>query len=167
MRHRVQQLEISREYTVDRYTDVIDTLFSLQLSTFGNAIESSIFRQQIAFVAFSQAKEKAGQERALLSAMLSDLNFSAGRIASFNQIKAAEEARLANFLRLADPEAMASYQAILEQPYIKDAERIRQRVLAAGLRESTYGKGWWKGLRRLHCPAPKHGFRSPAEKLMP
>lgn len=43
---------------VDRYTEVIDTLFSLQLSTFGNSIESSIFRQQIAFVAFSQAKEK-------------------------------------------------------------------------------------------------------------
>ena len=39
MRHRVQQLEISREYTVDRYTDVIHPLFSLQLSTFGNAIE--------------------------------------------------------------------------------------------------------------------------------
>ena len=165
MRHRVQQLEISREYTVDRYTDVIDTLFSLQLSTFGNAIESSIFRQQIAFVAFSQAKEKAGQERALLSAMLSDLNFSAGRIASFNQIKAAEEARLANFLRLADPEAMASYQAILEQPYIKNAERIRQRVLAAGLRESISGKGLVEGIEAPALPRPEAWFSLASGKI--
>jgi hypothetical protein len=115
MRHRVQRLEISREYAVDRYTEVIDTLFSLQLSTFGNSIKSSIFRQQIAFVAFSQAKEKAGQERALLSAMLSDLKISVqADSSSFNQIKAAEEARLGNFLRLADPEALASYQTILQ-----------------------------------------------------
>jgi diguanylate cyclase (GGDEF)-like protein/PAS domain S-box-containing protein len=165
MRHRVQRLEISREYTVDRYTEVIDTLFSLQLSTFGNSIESSIFRQQIAFVAFSQAKEKAGQERALLSAMLSDQNFSAGRLISFNQIKAAEEARLGNFLRLADPEALASYQTILKQPEIKDAERIRQRVLAAGLREATYGKGLLEEVEAPPLPRPEAWFSLASEKI--
>ena len=165
MRQRVRQLEISREYTVDRYTSIIDALFSMQLSTFGNAIESSIFRQQIAFVAFSQSKEKAGQERALLSAMLSDHNFSAGRISSFNKIKAAEEARFANFTRLADPEALASYQSILEQPYIKEAERIRQRVLAAGLRETTHGSAVLEGVEPLALPRPETWFALSSAKI--
>jgi len=165
MRQRVGRLEISREYTVDRYTGIIDALFNMQLSTFGNAIESSIFRQQIALVAFSQSKEKAGQERALLSAMLSDRNFSAGRISSFNKIKAVEEARLANFTRLAEPDAQARYQSILEQPYIKEAERIRQKVLAAGLRKSTYGTGLQDEGEASALPQPEVWFSLISAKI--
>lgn len=137
LRLRVRQLELSRDYTVDRYTAIIDTLFDMQLSAFGNAIEPSIFRRQMAFIAFAQAKETAGQERALLSAMLSDRNFSAGRMVTLNRIKAAEAARLANFVRLADQEALVAYQKILKQPYVKDAERIRQKVQAAAWREGS------------------------------
>ncbi|UCV02455.1 EAL domain-containing protein [Dechloromonas denitrificans] len=141
LRLRVRQLEISRDYTVDRYTGIIDTLFDLQLSTFGNASEPSIFRKQMAFIAFAQAKEMSGQERALLSAMLSDRNFSAGRMVMLNSIKAAEAARLANFVGLADQEALAAYQNILKQAYIKDAERIRQKVQAAAWREALGDEG--------------------------
>ncbi|UCV06752.1 EAL domain-containing protein [Dechloromonas denitrificans] len=141
LRLRVRQLEISRDYTVDRYTGIIDTLFDLQLSTFGNASEPSIFRKQMAFIAFAQAKEMSGQERALLSAMLSDRNFSAGRMVMLNSIKAAEAARLANFVRLADQDALAAYQNILKQAYIKDAERIRQKVQAAAWREALGDEG--------------------------
>jgi diguanylate cyclase (GGDEF)-like protein/PAS domain S-box-containing protein len=137
LRLRVRQLELSRDYTVDRYTAIIDTLFDMQLSAFGNAIEPSIFRRQMAFIAFAQAKETAGQERALLSAMLSDHNFSAGRMVMLNSIKAAEAARLANFVRLADQEALVAYQTILKQPYVKDAERIRQKVQAAAWRDGS------------------------------
>ncbi|PKO94754.1 MAG: hypothetical protein CVU16_01465 [Betaproteobacteria bacterium HGW-Betaproteobacteria-10] len=158
MRQRVGQLEISREYTVDRYSDLIDRLFNFQLSTFGNASGSTLFRQQIAFAAFSQAKEKAGQERALLSAMLSDHNFSAGRMLSLNKIKAGEEARLANFLRLAEPEVQARYQAMLEQSFVKDAERIRQKVIAAGLREATYGARLPTGVAPPVLPRPEEWF---------
>lgn len=165
MRQRVQELEISREYTVDRYSDLIDRLFNLQLSAFGNASGSAIFRQQIAFAAFSQAKENAGQERALLLAMLSDRNFSAGRMVSFNKIKAGEEARLANFLRLAEPELQAHYQALLEQSYVKDAERIRQKVVAAGLREAIYGARLPNDLASPVLPRPEEWFALSSAKI--
>ena len=66
LRQRVSNREISRDYTVDRYTELVDALFDMQLSTFGNAVKSSLFRKQMAFVAFSQAKETADKERALL-----------------------------------------------------------------------------------------------------
>jgi len=159
LRLRVKQLEISRDYTVDRYTGIIDTLFDLQLSTFGNAIEPSIFRKQMAFIAFAQAKEMAGQERALLSAMLSDRNFSAGRMVMLNSIKAAEAARLANFVRLADQEALVVYQTILKQPYIKDAERIRLKVQAAALREGLVDEA------AVVLPSPDAWFELASAKI--
>ncbi|WP_428825326.1 EAL domain-containing protein [Azonexus sp. IMCC34842] len=159
LRLRVRQLEISRDYTVDRYTGIIDTLFDLQLSAFGNAIEPSIFRKQMAFIAFAQAKEMSGRERALLSAMLSDRNFSAGRMVTLNSIKAAEAARLANFVRLADQEALATYQKILKQPYIKDAERIRQKVQAVAWRDGLADEG------TVVLPSPDAWFELASAKI--
>jgi hypothetical protein len=165
IRPRVRQLEISRDYTVDRYTGIINSLFDLQLSSFGNAIESSIFRKQMAFIAFAQAKEMAGQERALLSAMLSDNNFSAGRMLTLNNIRAAEEARLGNFVRLAEEDAMAGYHDILNQAYIKEAERIRQKVQAAALRESFHGSALANGNASLTLPRPEVWFELASAKI--
>jgi diguanylate cyclase (GGDEF)-like protein/PAS domain S-box-containing protein len=161
IRQRVQALTISREYTVDRYTGIIETLFDLQLNTFGRTIESSIFREQMAFIAFMQAKEKAGQERALLSAMLSDQNFSIGRMDTFQSIKAVEAARLSHFSRLAAPSALAGLAAIQEQPFIKSADRIRQKVRSASLREIASNEGEDK----LQLPSPEAWFALSSAKI--
>lgn len=165
LRPRIKSLELSRDYTVDRYTGVIDALFDLQLSTFGNAIESSIFRQQIAFIAFSQAKETLGQERALLSAMLSDHNFSAGRMLTLNNIRATEQARLANFVRLADPDATDKYRNILDQTYTKDAERIRQKVKAAALWQESHRNMSATEVLSVSLPAPEVWFEVSSAKI--
>lgn len=158
IREGVSSLKMSRDFSVDQYTGIINALFDLQLSSFGNGIESSIFRQQMAFVSFAQAKEMAGQERALLSAMLADNNFSAGRMAALTNIRASEEARLANFIRLAEPETREIYQGILKEPYIKDAERIRQKVQAAGLREAAHGKANAETSYAITLPRPEAWF---------
>ncbi len=165
LRPRVKNRELSRDYTVDSYTTVIDALFDLQLSTFGNAIESSIFRKQMAFVAFSQAKEMAGQERALLSAMLADHNFSAGRMLTLNNIRATEQARLANFVRLADADAGQRYSQILAQSHIKDAERIRQKVKAAALWEESHGGISGKAPLFITLPAPEEWFKVASARI--
>jgi len=165
LRPRVKNRELSRDYTVDRYTAVIDAFFDLQLSSFGSAIESSLFRKQMAFVAFSQAKETAGKERALLSAILADRNFSAGRMLTLNNIQATEDARLVNFIRLADPEAEEHYRQILRQPYIKEAERIRQKVTAAALREESHGRGGSAEDLSVALPSPEAWFQVASVKI--
>ncbi|MBL8426234.1 MAG: nitrate- and nitrite sensing domain-containing protein, partial [Dechloromonas sp.] len=165
LRQRVSNREISRDYTVDRYTELVDALFDMQLSTFGNAVKSSLFRKQMAFVAFSQAKETAGKERALLSAILSDHNFSAGRMLSLNNLRATEQARLVNFTRLAEPDAERLYREILQQPDIKEAERIRQKVKAAALWEESHGKGSASTLLAVALPSPEAWFQVASIKI--
>ena len=139
LRAKTLALSLSRDYTVDRYSQLIDRLFNLQLNTFGRGFESAIFRQQMAFVAFMQAKEEAGQERALLSAMLSDKNFSAGRMDKLKTIKSFEAARTSFFSNMAEPQVVSAFIYLQEQPYSHSAERIRQKVRTAGLYEATTG----------------------------
>lgn len=165
LRPRIKKLDLSRDYTVDSYTWVIDTLFDLQLSSFGSAIESSIFRKQMAFIAFSQAKEMLGQERALLSAILSDHNFSAGRMLTLNNIRATEQARLANFVRLADVETATRYREILAQPHIKDAERIRQKIKAVAFWEESHGSMSTTEALSISLPTPEMWFEVSTAKI--
>ena len=164
LRVRTQEQKISRDYTVERYTHIIDLLFEIQLSTFGHGIESSIFRQQMAFIALMQAKEEAGQERALLSAMLSDRNFSAGRMDKLQSIKSFEQARTAHFSSLAEPDLMASFALLQEQPYIQSADRIRQKVRAAGMFEATHGGGMLE-TAQLKLPRAEEWFALSSAKI--
>lgn len=165
LRPRVKNLELSRDYTVDGFTWIIDTLFDLQLSAFGSAIESSIFRKQMAFIALSQAKEMLGQERALLSAILSDHNFSAGRMLMLNNIRATEQARLDNFVRLADAETAASYRQILTQPHIKDADRIRQKIKAVVFWKESHGSMSTTEPLSISLPTPEMWFEVSTAKI--
>ena len=164
LRQRIQALRISRDYTVDRYTHIIDLLFDLQLNTFGPGIETSIFRQQMAFIAFTQAKEEAGQERAQLSAMLADGNFSAGRMDKLQSIKSSEEIRTANFFSLGETSTLTAFTYLQQQPYIHSADRIRQKVRAAGMFAATHGAAL-PDTAQIKLPAAEEWFALSSAKI--
>jgi len=140
LRGQIQAMKFSREYVVDSYTQLIESLFDLQLASFGSSAESSLMRQQMAFIAFVQGKEKSGLERALISAMLADGNFSAGRIALWQSIGAVEAARLSTFRQLADPESAKLLANIENTPNKQQINRIRQQVQALGLLADNDGQ---------------------------
>jgi diguanylate cyclase (GGDEF)-like protein/PAS domain S-box-containing protein len=132
LRARVGALKISRDVAVDRYSAFIDDLFDQQMATISTGRIGWIFRQQMAFVFFLQAKEMAGQERALLTAMLSTEDYSPMRMAAYHHIKAVESARLKKFTQLSDAEGVAGLREILRQPYVAEAEHIRRLIVAIG-----------------------------------
>ena len=139
LRRQIREQVISREFAADAYTALVDAFFDVQMGAFGIAVESSIYRQQMALLAFTQAKERAGQERALLSAMLADRKFTPDRLSKWNGIKAAEEAETVNFLRLADRDVRTRFDAILSEPHVRQADRLRQKVRAMALHGIFYG----------------------------
>lgn len=131
LRQRVRARALSREATVDRYSAMIEMLFDVMSSTL--VTDGSTLRPQLAFMAFLQAKEMAGQERALLTAILSTREFgSFSRMAAFHRIRAIEEQAIKRFLQFAEDDARAGFEAILAQPYIREGDAIRRRVVAAG-----------------------------------
>lgn len=129
-RQRILQLKLSRDAAVDHYTELIEALFEPQLATMSVSHVSWIYRQQMAFIFFLQAKEMAGQERALITAILSSEDFSPIRIAAYYRIHAFEAARVEKFLQLGENEAVAGYRAIEAQPFSEEVDKIRRRVAA-------------------------------------
>jgi diguanylate cyclase (GGDEF)-like protein/PAS domain S-box-containing protein len=131
LRQRVNGLALSREATVDRYSAMIDMLFDVMSSTL--VTDDGTLRSQMAFMAFLQAKEMAGQERALLTAILSSRDFgSFSRTAAFHRIRAIEDQAVKRFLQFAEEDAKAGFEAILAQPFVREGDAIRRRVVAAG-----------------------------------
>jgi diguanylate cyclase (GGDEF)-like protein/PAS domain S-box-containing protein len=131
LRRQVNALTLSRDVVVERYTTSIARLFEVMSAKL--VTDDGMLRSQLAFIAFLQAKEMAGQERALLTAILSSKDFgSFSRMAAYHRIRAVEETYLQQFEQFAEPDAKAGLRAILEQPFIAEAEAIRRRVVAAG-----------------------------------
>lgn len=131
LRQQVVGLALSRDVVIERYTAIISRLFDAMSVKL--VVEEVMLRPQLAFLAFLQAKEMAGQERALLTAILSSGDFSSfARMASYYRIRAVEEERLQQFEQFAEDDAKAGFRSILAQPFIAQADGIRRRVVAAG-----------------------------------
>ncbi|MBI5901075.1 MAG: EAL domain-containing protein [Rhodocyclales bacterium] len=155
LRQLVSELVLSREATVDRYSAMIEMLFDVMNSTL--VTDSGTLRPQLAFLAFLQAKEMAGQERALLTAILSSRDFgSYSRMAAYHRIRAVEELAIKRFLQFADEDARAGFAAIATQTFAREAEAIRRRVVAAGHSAAATGD---------NLPSPEHWFRVSSERI--
>jgi len=130
MRGQITALKVSRDAAVDQYSMLIEALFEPQLATMSIGRVGWIYRQQMAFIFFLQAKEMAGQERALLTAMLSANDFSPMRIAGFYRIRAVEQARLEKFIQLADEETLTGYRRLAAADFAPEIDRIRRLIAA-------------------------------------
>ncbi|MBI4740865.1 MAG: EAL domain-containing protein [Betaproteobacteria bacterium] len=131
LRQQVIGQTLSRDVVVERYTGTISRLFEAMSANL--VADNGMLRSQLAFVAFLQAKEMAGQERALLTAILTSGNFgSFSRMAAYHRIRAVEEAHLQRFRQFAEEDGTSGLDAIAGQPFNAEAEAIRRRVVAAG-----------------------------------
>ncbi|MCK6413901.1 MAG: EAL domain-containing protein [Azonexus sp.] len=154
LRDAISTLRVSHEYAVDHYTGIIEQFFDLQIRFSSANADAALYRQQLALFNFMEAKEHTGRERALLSAMFSDLNFSVGRIESMQRLRAAEEVYRTAFLRLARADLLDDYGKLLALPANAQAQKIRQRAVAAGLR-AMYGN---EAAEALPLPAASEWF---------
>jgi diguanylate cyclase (GGDEF)-like protein len=132
LRQRIGAMNISLDVAVERYTLLIGSLFEPQILTMSVSQVGWIYRPQMAYIAFLQAKEMAGQERALIAAMLSTNDFSTVRMMAYYRIKAVEATRLEYFIQMADVSVTDQYHALEKMPYVQEAEKIRRRVAAVG-----------------------------------
>lgn len=155
LRRLVSELVVSRDVTVDRYSAMIEVLFDEMNASL--VTDGGTLRPQLAFMAFLQAKEMAGQERALLTAILSSRDFgSFSRMAALHRIRAVEELAIKRFLQFAEYDAKTGYEAILARPFIRESDAIRRRVIAAGHSNSASAES---------LPSPERWFQVSSQKI--
>ncbi|MDD5298146.1 MAG: methyl-accepting chemotaxis protein [Rhodocyclaceae bacterium] len=130
LRRRADQFAVPAADTTAYYTSAIAQL----VNAIGTGVEynkdAAISQKVIAYIAFVRAKENAGQERALTTAV-----YAANRIepAQFRTILdriSRQEAHLADFRSVAGTEEQASLQTVLAGAPAQEVERMRAVLIA-------------------------------------
>lgn len=129
LRLQVSALGLFRDVAADRYTAMIATLFEVMAST-AQVADGRMLRPQLALIAFLQAKEMVGQERALLTTMLASRDFgSRTHREELTRVRAQKETYIQQFLRLAEDDARNAYWDMNEQPFVSEVDSIRRQAV--------------------------------------
>ncbi|MCL2345236.1 MAG: EAL domain-containing protein [Desulfobulbus sp.] len=131
LRAAVEDRRISRDAAVQRYTDWIEKLVALLLSRVDSSGRLAV--PQLALISFMRARETAGQERALVTALLSSGDFgNFSRIATYHRLNAIEYTYLTQFYLLAREDLRAQQERLEASSLARELDAIQQRIVAIG-----------------------------------
>jgi methyl-accepting chemotaxis protein len=147
-RQKVINQQIEAKEAVSYYTALIETLLNTISATSHRSDNPGITTQLFAYVNFLQSKERAGIERATMSAVFSKGSFTIETYSRFQQLLAAQENYLAAFRSEATPDSQKIYETTVQGTAVDGVEHMRQVALTVGLESSkTFGvdpETWFK-----------------------
>jgi methyl-accepting chemotaxis protein len=126
IRSRVDNFEISLKDEVAWYTRMNSVILSIIGDASTLAPNKKIAMDLVAYVSFLKAKERAGIERAVLSATFGADKFKCGMYGKFITLVAQQKAFLDDFLTFASPEIKKMYLEHIKDPSFSEVERMRQ-----------------------------------------
>ncbi|GAB6074033.1 methyl-accepting chemotaxis protein [Nautilia lithotrophica] len=129
MRQKVSNLSISVKDEVAWYTKMNATILKIIGLTSRLAPNETIAMDLAAYVSFLKAKERAGIERAVLSATFGADKFKPGMFVKFIRLISEQNAFLDDFLTFASPQMKKMYYRLIQDPSFKEVERMRQIAL--------------------------------------
>jgi putative methionine-R-sulfoxide reductase with GAF domain len=129
-RKQIDAFNITADESSAFYTETIDALLTVvsQSTALNNA---ELARYSSAYLALLQAKERAGRERANLSAALNVGQFSADEFHKFLTISNEQDTYFKLFLFYASDEERAFYRDTMTGPLVDEATNIEQGALKA------------------------------------
>jgi methyl-accepting chemotaxis protein len=125
IRKRVWALKISVADEVKYYTDVNKQILTIVGLTAKLADTAELVKALDAYTNFLKSKERAGIERAVMSATFASDSFKPGVFAKFITLMAEQNAYIDSFLTLADDASKALYMEVMKSPVIQDVAKMR------------------------------------------
>ncbi|HIQ51257.1 MAG TPA: chemotaxis protein, partial [Nautiliaceae bacterium] len=129
IRQRVSSLNISLQEEVAWYTRMNSTILKIIGLTARLAPNEVIAMDLAAYVSFLKAKERAGIERAVLSATFGANKFKEGMFVKFITLISEQRAYLDDFLTFASTEMKKKFYSIIQDPSFKEVEKMREIAL--------------------------------------
>ncbi len=149
LRADVTSLKILQPKAVERYTEINQTLFQFLIQSSQYANYKDVLPLKLAYINLLNAKEKAGLERALLSAVFSRQSLEPGQFRQFVQLVTAQKAYLNHdvMLYLTDEQRKFLNTQLSSGQFIKETTRMRKMVYAAktanGKLQTTVEPEYW------------------------
>jgi methyl-accepting chemotaxis protein len=126
IRNKVSNFEISLKEEVKWYTQMNKTILDIIGLASKLAPNKIITEDLSAYVMFLQAKERAGIERAVLSATFGANKFKDGMFAKFIRLVSEQDAYINAFLTFANDNMKNMYFEIIKDPSFSEVERMRK-----------------------------------------
>ena len=147
-RRMVLSQQMETKEAISYYRSLIKSLLDIVAATSQLSDNPRITSQLFAYVNFLQCKERAGIERATLSAVFSKGAFVPETYNRFQQLLAAQENYLSVFLAASTPETRKLYETTVLGASVDEVERIRLVAMDIGLDSSqSFGieaEHWFK-----------------------
>ena len=147
-RKKVISQQMESKEAVSYYSSLIETLLNTISATSHCSDNPRITSQLFAYVNFLQSKERAGIERATMSAVFSKGSFTTETYSRFQQLLAAQESYLAAFRSEATPDFQKIYETTVQGTAVDGVAHMRQIALTVGLDSSIpFGvdpESWFK-----------------------
>ena len=126
IRAKVDNFEISLKDEVKWYTSMNAKILQIIGLASKLAPNKEIAMDLASYVSFLKAKERAGIERAVLSAAFGADKFKPGLFAKFIKLVAEQNAFIDDFLTLANSEIKKIYLNAIKDPSFREVEKMRQ-----------------------------------------
>ena len=125
IREKINNLSISIENEVAWYTQMNATILKMIGLTSRLAPNETIAMDLAAYVSFLKSKERAGIERAVLSATFGEDMFNPGMFVKFIRLISEQNAFLDDFLTFASPEMKKMYYKSIQDSSFQEVQRMR------------------------------------------
>ena len=129
-RNQIDGLQLKTPEAIGYYTEMNSIFLDLIATSTKEAQNGQIVKGLIAYETFLHSKERAGLERAILSATFAADQFSPGIFEKFIALKAEQEAYTHAFLLIASKPEVASYNETITGPAIDAVEKMRAIAIA-------------------------------------
>jgi len=126
IRSQVTNFQISLKNEVKWYTAMNAIILKIVGLSATLAPNEKIAMDLAAYVSFLKSKERAGIERAVLSATFGADKFKPGMFAKFISLVSQQNAYMDDFLTFASPEMKKAYYKAIKDPSFKEVDRMRQ-----------------------------------------
>ncbi len=126
IRKKVDNFQISVKDEVNWYSKMNATILQIIGMSAKYAPNEKIAMDLAAYTSFLKAKERAGIERAVLSATFGANKFAPGMYTKFITLVAQQKAYLDDFLTFANNEMKNAYKEAIKEPAFAEVERMRE-----------------------------------------
>ena len=133
IRQKVSVLAISPKEAIKYYSDMNQIILRIIALSGIYAPNQKIMRDLVAYTTFLKAKEKAGIERAVLSAAFGKNKFVNGLYTKFITLVAQQNAYLDDFLTFAPKKMRDMYTQAIQNPAFAEVERMREVAISKHL----------------------------------
>ncbi|BDY13770.1 methyl-accepting chemotaxis protein [Hydrogenimonas cancrithermarum] len=130
IRQKVSRLELPLKDVVAFYSGMNAKILNIIATTSKISPDERITIDLVAYTSFLKSKERAGIERAVLSATFGADRFAPGMYRKFITLMAEQNAYLDDFLSFAPVSMVALYKKATEDPSFSEVEKLRSIAIA-------------------------------------